>query len=149
MLLLLFTCGNERYGIDVRQVIEVAPLVRFKKIPKTPEYIAGVFNYRGSVTPVVDLTALMTGTPSRRLLSTRIILISYHDSKSAVHILGLVAEKVTDTVKYTERDFQSPGITTEEGAYLDTVAADRDGMIQLIEPQKILPEALQHVLFAE
>ncbi|MCD6308884.1 MAG: purine-binding chemotaxis protein CheW [Candidatus Latescibacteria bacterium] len=149
MLLLLFKCGNERYGIDVRQVIEVAPLVRFKKIPKTPEYIACLFNYRGSVIPVVDLTALLTGTPSRQMRSTRIILILYLDSKGAVRILGLVAEKVTDTVKYCESDFQSSGITSEEGAYLDTVAVDRNEMIQLVEPQKILPESLQQLLFAE
>ena len=149
MLLLMFTCENERYGIDVRQIIEVVSMVRFKKIPRSPDYVAGLFKYRGSIVPVIDLTVLLAGSQSKPLLSTRIILVDYAGSDKERHILGLLAEKVTDTIMCSEADFLSPGIESDDTPYLGTITTDTDGMIQLIDPMKLLPESLQQDLFAE
>ena len=144
----MFTCEKERYGIDVRQIIEVVSMVRFKKIPRSPDYIAGLFKYRGSIVPVIDLTELLAGSRSKPLLSTRIILVYCTGSDKELHILGLLAEKVTDTMMSSEADFHSPGIESDDTPYLGTITTDTDGMIQLIDPMKLLPESLQQDLFA-
>jgi len=66
MLLLLFDVGSNRYGLEASEVIEVTPLVCLRAAPHTPAYVAGVFNYRGVVTPVIDLHALLGERPVRR-----------------------------------------------------------------------------------
>jgi chemotaxis-related protein WspB len=67
MLLLLFEIGNGRYALEVNQIIEIVPLVKFKKIPHSPDYVAGLMNYRGKGLPVIDLNLLLI--LKRQLLS--------------------------------------------------------------------------------
>lgn len=146
MLLLIFHVGKERYGLDSRRVIEVVPKVALKPVPHTPQYVAGLFNYRGRIVPVVDLSALIADTPCGALLSTRIILVDY-PGVDRRHILGLLAERVTETLKCREEDFNPPGIATSEGPYLGDLLVDDEGMIQRIRVEEILPQSLRESLF--
>ena len=149
MLLIVFHVGNDRFGLDVSQIIEVTPLVVLKKAPHTPEYVAGLFNYRGTIVPVIDLSTLLCGNSSKYLLSTRIILIDYICSNDVHHILGLMTERVTETITYREEDFQLPGIESENAPYLGDIIIDENGMIQRIKVENILPESLQELLFKD
>jgi purine-binding chemotaxis protein CheW len=51
----LFGLGRERYAIETRFVCEVVRFVDFTPVPRTPDYIVGVANLRGTVLAVVDL----------------------------------------------------------------------------------------------
>ena len=86
MLFLLFELGNDRYALDVRQIAEVLPLVAVKQIPRAPQAMTGLFNYRGAPVPVIDLSQLTLGRPSARRLSTRIVLVHYPDASAAGRI---------------------------------------------------------------
>ena len=52
---LTFKLGNEVFATDVAKVREVLDLTTITAIPRTPEFMSGVINLRGSVVPVVDL----------------------------------------------------------------------------------------------
>ena len=147
MLQLLFWIGKDRFSLDAQQVIEVVPLIKFKNVPHSPGYVAGLFNYRGTVVPVIDLTDLISGTASKHQVSTRIILVPYVDSENISHILGLLAERVTSTLSCHEKDLKLPGIESENADYLDKIFFDSEGMVQLINLKKILPECLKDSLF--
>ncbi len=147
MLLLLFGIGNDRFSLDAQQVIEVVPLIRLKNVPHSPGYVAGLFNFRGTVVPVIDLTDLISGTASKHQVSTRIILVPYADSENNSHILELFEERVTGTLTCNEDDLELPGIESESAEYLDKILFDTEGMIQLINLKKILPESLKDTLF--
>ena len=43
MQLLTFTIGAEDYAIESRRVVEVVPLVATRPIPRTPDFIRGIF----------------------------------------------------------------------------------------------------------
>jgi chemotaxis-related protein WspB len=75
MLMLLFYVGDDRYSLDSRRVVEVVPTVTLKKIHQAPEYIPGLFNYRGHLVPVIDLCHLIQGTHCRAYLSTRNVVL--------------------------------------------------------------------------
>jgi chemotaxis-related protein WspB len=145
MLLLLFQAGACRYGIDACDVVEVIPPVACKSLPNAPSFVAGLVNYRGAVVPVVDLTCLLGGQPSQRRLSTRIILARY--GGAGEHVLGLLAEGVTETVSCREQDSQPSGIEVEGSPFLGSVLSDREGMIQRIILREVLPPALRESLF--
>src|SRR6187551_1705243 len=99
MLFLLFELGADRYALDVDRVLEVLPLVRIKTIPRSSPGVAGIFNYRGAPVPAIDLSALLTGRPAPVLLSTRLILVRYPDSRGIDRTLGLVAERATEMLR--------------------------------------------------
>ena len=147
MLLIVFQMGGERYALDSRHVVEIVPLVHFRELPRTPEYICGLFEYRGRVTPVVDLSALAGGPPSQRLLSTRILLVHYRDSKERVRVLGLLAERVTDTAEIEDSHLKSSGVRVERSPYLGKVITDSAGMIQCVELEELLPAPVRDILF--
>ena len=52
---LTFKLGNEVFATDVAKVREVLDFTTITEIPRTPEFMSGVINLRGSVVPVVDL----------------------------------------------------------------------------------------------
>ncbi len=105
MLMLLFYLGDDRYALESRRVVEVVPLVALKKLHHAPEYLAGLFDYRGLIVPAIDLCHLIRGTPCRSYLSTRIILVNYLDRSPTPHIVGLMAERITETLNKPETEF--------------------------------------------
>jgi chemotaxis-related protein WspB len=146
MLMLIFYVGNERYALDTSNVVEVIPMVVLRDIPHAPEYVAGLFNYRGTIVPAIDLCRLIKGTPSRSALSTRIIMVNYHHHNNTVSLLGLMAERIADTLRHTDVEFINSGFQPEDAPYLGEMIVDHRGMIQRIQVENLLPESQRSLL---
>lgn len=153
MLVLTFRIGEYVYGLKATVVAEVVPPAVYKKLPRSPEFVEGIFNYRGKVTPVVDLSMLATDAPCRPLMSTRIIIIDLADLDNTAprgdKFLGLLAENITETVKINDNDFETSGLEIPDAPWLGKVARVNSCMLQLIRPEKLLTEDLHSVLFPE
>ncbi len=149
MLLLSFYIGSERYTLTAKDVIEILPLSSLKKIPNAPSFIPGLLDYRGTPVPVIDLCQLIEQRSCNKVLSSRIILVNYIDSSNQSHILGVTAEKVTETMDIKRNNFFNSGITLEEAPYLGAVTNKDENMIQFIEIDRLLPEEIQSMLFQE
>jgi chemotaxis-related protein WspB len=147
MLFLLFQLGEDRYALDTGRVVEVLPLVAITPIPKAPAGVAGLFNYHGAPVPAIDLSQLTMGLPARNRLNTRIVLVHYPDGRGKTHLLGLIAEKVTETVRREPADFVASGVTTDRAPYLGPVATDARGVLQWIDVEWLLPASVRDVLF--
>ena len=52
---LVFTLGDEEYGIDILKVQEIRGYDQVTRIANTPAFIKGVTNLRGVIVPIVDL----------------------------------------------------------------------------------------------
>lgn len=102
MLMLLFYVGNDLYALDSSRVVEIIPNVSLRKVYQVPDYFAGLFNYRGTIVPVIDLCQLIKKQPSRSYLSTRIIMVNHVGQDNTNYWLGLMAERVTETLNRTD-----------------------------------------------
>jgi chemotaxis-related protein WspB len=149
MLFLVFGLGTGRYALDVRQVAEVLPLVEVTQIPRAPQPISGLFAYRGALVPVIDLSQLTLGRPAARRLSTRIVLVHYPLESGRTHLLGLIAEKATQTARHDVSDFSASGVTNPGASYLGPVVTDAHGLLQWIDVRTLLPAPLRDLLFKE
>jgi len=149
MLFLLFQLGADRYALDARQVLEVLPLVNLKRIPQAPPGVAGLFDYRGSPVPAIDLNEIMAQQPAAQRFSTRIVLARFRAADGREHPLGLIAEQVKATVKRDAADFVDGGVSARGAPYLGPVTSDAGGLLQWIQVDKLLPPALQEQLFRE
>ena len=149
MLLLLLNVGAERYAIKAEEIVEVVPMAELRKLPHTPEYVAGLFHYRGVVVPVIDVNALTGGAACRERLSTRIVVVKYPAADGREHALGLLAERVTETRQAADEGLASPGIEVEDAPYLGSVTTSDDEMIQILRLDRLLPEALRRSLFKD
>jgi chemotaxis-related protein WspB len=151
MLFLIFELGHDRYALPAALIAEVLPVVRVKRVPYAPAGVIGVFNYRGAPVPVIDLSELTLGRPAAPHLSTRLIVVSYPDGadKNKPHLLGLIAERATDTMQRDPVDFVPSGITTGRAPYLGHVTTSSHGVVQRIDVETLLPEAVRESLFAQ
>jgi chemotaxis-related protein WspB len=146
MLFLVCQLGAHRYAIDASQVAEVLPLVAVTAIARAPEDVAGIFLYRGAPVPVVDLSQLLEGRPAERRLSTRIIVV-HCPIGGDTRLLGLIAEKATETIRRDAREFVDSGVVNDHAPYLGAVAPDSRGMVQRIDIARLL-SARHLALFA-
>ncbi len=144
MMMLLFKIDGERYSLSVADVVELVPYVSLQNLPKAPGYIAGLMNYRGNIVPVVDLSILICDRPVERLMSSRIVLIK--PVKEENRFIGLLVENVTETIKIDETTFTDTGISSEAGAFVDKIAMDGVGMIQVVNVSKLLPDDVKVML---
>lgn len=144
MMMLLFKIDGERYSLSVADVVELVPYVSLQNLPKAPEYIAGLMNYRGNIVPVIDLSILICDRPVKRLMSSRIILIK--PVREENRFIGLLVENVTETIKIDEATFTDTGINSDAGAFVDKIAMDEAGMIQVVNVSRLLPDDMQIIL---
>ena len=149
MLLLLFEIGNGIYALDATHIIEVSPLVKLKQIPNTPDYVAGLMNYRGEGTPVIDLNQHEVSESYEDAFSTRIIILKYPVAGRGDIPLAVIANNVTETVR-TELTKPPPtGVLLTKSLYTGEVTPETSEMVHWFDIKKILPEKEIVSLFDE
>jgi chemotaxis-related protein WspB len=148
MLILSFSLGDERYAIDTRQVIELVPRLDLRPVPHAPDFIGGTFSYHGRLVLVIDLQMLTHRRPCRPVLGTRIALVKFHGKSGAEHVLGLMAERVTDVCHVQETDLQDGKILVPDAPYLGQACIQGEKILQLIDVDRVLAAPLQHLLDA-
>lgn len=50
-----FRLGQVNYAIDISKVVQIVNPLPFDRLPRLPEHVLGVAEFRGDVVPVVDL----------------------------------------------------------------------------------------------
>jgi purine-binding chemotaxis protein CheW len=94
---LTFKLGNEVFGIDVAKVREVLDFTTITEIPRTPEFMSGVINLRGSVVPVVDLRLCFEMSKTERTRNTCIVVVEVLlEGESTV--IGALADSVEEVI---------------------------------------------------
>lgn len=149
MLFLVFQLDAERYAIDAATVTAVLPQVELRRLPQAHPAVAGVFDYRGEVVPLIDLCRLALARPARAAMSTRIVLADYRDRAGQPRRLGLLAERVLDTVRLEPQAFAPSGVDQPLARYLGPVARDAHGLLQWIGVRELLPDDVHDLLFQQ
>lgn len=147
MLFLQFQLGGDRYLLDVRDVVEVLPPLAVKQLPRAPEAVRGLVDYHGESVPLLDLSRLAGGAGAPPRLSTRIVLVTL-DVDGAPKLLGLLAERVTDTLRLAPEAFRDAGVAVPEARYLGPVATTPDGLVQWVRVDALLDAPTRALLYA-
>ena len=126
----------------------MTPLLSLKRLPQAPQGIAGVFNYRGTPVPAVDLSQLTHGRPALERLSTRLLIVNCPAPAGQSRLLGLIAEQATDLLRKEAEPLITAGVKIRAAPYLGPVFMDSKGPIQLLYEQNLLSEPVRERLFA-
>lgn len=94
---LTFKLDREVFALDVATVREVLDFTTVTKIPRTPEFMRGVINLRGSVVPVVDLRLAFGMTATEKTVSTCIIVVEVC-LEGETTIMGALADSVEEVI---------------------------------------------------
>ena len=94
---LTFKLGDEVFALDITKVREVLDFTTVTKVPRTPEFMRGVINLRGSVVPVVDLRLKFGMTKTESSVNTCIIITEVTVDGDTT-ILGALADSVQEVL---------------------------------------------------
>ena len=145
MKVLVFSIGPDRYGLRLRAIVRVLPVVALKQLPLAPLFVAGLMDLHGEPVPVIDLSRLAGVIPGQVWFDSRIILVDYPTGGGATRPLGLLAEHVIGIETLDAGALADSGV--EAAPFLGQVAGGAAGMLQLVEPGELLSAEVRALLF--
>ncbi len=92
---LTFQLSEEVFALDVSHVREILEFTTVTKVPKTPEYMRGVINLRGSVVPVLDMRLKFGMSMTEKTVNTCIIVVEV-SFEGETSIIGALVDSVEE-----------------------------------------------------
>lgn len=94
---LTFRLGDETFALDVAEVREILDFTTVTKVPKTPPFMRGVINLRGSVVPVMDLRLKFGMSSTEQTVNSCIIVVELELEGDQV-VVGVLADAVQEVI---------------------------------------------------
>lgn len=142
--LVVFSIGDEEFGVDIAQVREIIRLRQITYLPKAPNFVEGVINLRGQIVAVINL-AKRLGVPSKAPSNASRIIILEMGNNS----VGMIVDAVSEVLKLAPDQIQQIPEFIETGvpqAYIYGVAKLKDRLLVLLDLNRVLsPEEMQHM----
>ncbi len=100
---LTFFLDDEQYGIDIAQVKEIIAVMKITHVPRTPNYVSGVINLRGTIIPVIDTRARFGMEMQEYGEQTAIIIVEIRQVS-----IGFVVDKVEEVLSIDDSNIAEP-----------------------------------------
>ncbi len=126
--LLVFQLGQERYAIDVAHVLELYPPQPITPVPRTPDFVVGIFSARGRFLSVIDLQAVLA-LPGRSRPSTGQIVVVQAPGIE----VGFLADVVEDVTMVLDVEIEPPLAAASDGvaSFIRGIAPDLCAILDL------------------
>lgn len=94
---LTFKLEDEVFALDISKVREVLDFTPITKVPRTPGFMRGVINLRGSVVPVVDMKLKFGMARTEQSVNSCLIIIEVGVDGETI-VLGMLADSVQEVL---------------------------------------------------
>jgi purine-binding chemotaxis protein CheW len=101
--LVVFTLGQEAYGLRIDVVREIITLQQVTQVPHAPAFVEGVINLRGRVIPVIDLRRRLGLAEAERGRMTRIVVVEGEGGT-----VGMVVDAVSEVLTVSGEQVEPP-----------------------------------------
>ena len=130
---LIFTMGNELYGMEIRYITEIIGVQPITEIPEMPEYIKGITNLRGKIIPVMD--ARLRFKKAVREYDGRTCIIVIDTDNISV---GLVVDGVSEVIDIQDEDIALPPNLNGGRGYIKGIGKSEGSVKLLLDCQRLL-----------
>jgi len=141
---LLFTIGDDSFGLPIEAVEEVVPLPpRLTPLPNAPAFVQGVMTVRGNLVPVIDQGSRFNDSPVTSA-RPRVVVV-----RTGQLVAGFIVDAVTGVARIAANDLrQTPDLGTDETRVFSK-AAEVEGqgsLVLIISAEELLSRAEQELL---
>ncbi|QCR35762.1 chemotaxis protein CheW [Nissabacter sp. SGAir0207] len=132
---LIFTLGDEEYGIDILKVQEIRGYDQVTRIANTPAFIKGVTNLRGVIVPIIDLRVKFAQQGVEYNDNTVVIVLNLEQ-----RVVGIVVDGVSDVLSLTAEQIRpAPEFAvTLATEYLTGLGSLGERMLILVDIERLL-----------
>jgi purine-binding chemotaxis protein CheW len=134
-----FEVGAQYCGLLLAEVQEIVEYHRITRVPAAPRFVLGVFNLRGNVVPVVDLTSYL-GLEPRPVSNRSCLIVLRARERDQSSLVALLADAVDDVLELSPADVQPPpSLGTRMAPQLLTgVVALNERLLHLLSIERLL-----------
>jgi purine-binding chemotaxis protein CheW len=104
---LTFSLDKEQFAVDIGKVREVLEFSSVTKVPRTPDFMRGVINLRGTVVPVIDLRLKLGLSRTEATIDTCVIIIEVQSPTERL-VLGALADSVQEVIELDPKSIDPP-----------------------------------------
>jgi purine-binding chemotaxis protein CheW len=136
MQLVIFTLGEEEYGVPIQFVKEIIRKPAITHLPNAPTYVLGVINLRGQIIPILSLHQRF-GLGSEERDQTKVVIIEFADL-----VVGMEVNEVSEVLTLAaERISAAPSMaTTIDSNFISGVGKLQDRLLIILDVERILTD---------
>lgn len=133
--MVVFRLAGEFYAVDIHQVREIIRVPEITRVPRTPEFVEGVINLRGSVIPIIDLRKRFGMEAARANDEQRIVVVELDDKT-----LGVIVDAVTEVLRIDRDKIEppSPYIVSLDTQYITGIARLDERLVIMLDVDRVL-----------
>lgn len=133
----IFRLANEEFGVPIMSVQEIVRVPEtLTRVPKTPRFVEGVINLRGTVLPVVDQRTRLGMDAIERNDGQRIMVYLLGGVRT-----GFIVDSVAEVLRIPKGQISAAPEMSDEQMRLIRQVAKLDGdqrLVMLIDPTQLL-----------
>jgi purine-binding chemotaxis protein CheW len=132
---IVFQLKDEEYAIPVQQVRSIEKVQHITRVPRTPNFVKGVINLRGVVTPIIDLRMRFGIEEAPVSENTRVIIVALGEIE-----VGFIVDAANDVIDIpTDAIEPTPEVVDAvEVDYINGVAKIGKRLLILLNLEKVL-----------
>lgn len=129
-----FKLGKEEYAVTITSVQEIIMPQEKTKIPRSPEFVEGVINLRGSIIPVIDGRKRFGIELTAETSETRIMVLELEKNT-----VGLTVDSVSEVIHMQTKDVQSSPVNSDKSQdFILGIGKFKNRLIILLDPDNFL-----------
>ncbi len=130
-----FRVGAQEFGVDIKQIREIIREVKLATLPDSPNFIEGVVNLRGNVTPVIDLRKKFGLDRNENRNDLRIIVTELKNGP-----MGFMVDNVTEVRRVKAESIESvpASAVNVDSHYVYGIAKLESGLLIMLNLEKVL-----------
>ena len=133
----IFKLDDDEYGIDIMMVKEVTEFVQVTKVPNTPDFVEGIINLRGEITPIINLKKRFSKSDELSKIAHRILVLNLDDK-----LVGFMVDDASMVITMDDTQIQETPeiIGGDDKKYIEGIGTLGERMVIILDLVQVLDE---------
>jgi|SRR5690625_1097586 len=135
--LIVFRIEDEEYVLPIDNVGSIEKIESITRVPRTVDFVKGVINLRGVITPVIDLKQRFKQTPIEITEQSRIIIVHIDDI-----VIGFLVDEANNVIDVDGNLIEETPevIESQNMDYISGVINLNNRLLVMLDIKKVLEE---------
>jgi purine-binding chemotaxis protein CheW len=135
---LTFGLGDEIFATNVSKVLEILEIPKVTKVPRSPAFMRGVINLRGSVLPVIDARSKFGLSETSDTVNSCIMVLEISMQEQDIKI-GAVVDAVQEVIEIAPGEIlPAPSIGSKyRGEFIQGMVRANEQFIMVLDLDKV------------
>ncbi len=133
--LVLCQLGGSTYAVDLLSIREIIPARAATRLPKSPPFVTGLVNVRGTIVTVLDLSRRLGGPGVGEDAS---IILVEHFGK----LVGIAVDEVSEVLRLRPDEIDPPGPEHGVPGVITGVGHSGDSIVIILDIHTIIKQVM-------